>query len=250
MEHNHMNKSILAVGVLLIGLAGCHGIEHLTAPAPAPERSQTPVKMFVVMSPGELPVGGGSALLIVEATGVDGLGVETPVTLNASGGELGTSELRTDKTGHATGSWAGTQTATLTATAGDVIAVSSLRVIEPTKLPPPSEPRPPTPQPEPTPLPTPAPSLSVSVSATPSQVAVGGTSTLSATVSNLRAGETVIAYQWDWEGDKTVDDTGIDASRAHVFPTDGIIAPTVHVLTSSGRSATGSGQVIVYKTLR
>jgi hypothetical protein len=236
--------------VLLVLVSGCHGIEHLTAPTPAPARSQTPVKMFVVMSPGELPVGGGSALLIVEATGADGLGVETPVTLNASGGELGTSDLRTDKTGHATGSWAGTQTATLTATAGDVIAVSSLRVIEPTKLPPPSEPRPPTPQPEPTPLPTPAPSLSVSVSATPSQVAVGGTSTLSATVSNLRAGETVIAYQWDWEGDKTIDDTGIDAARAHIFPTDGVIAPTVHVLTSSGRSATGNGQVIVYKTIR
>lgn len=245
-----MNKSILAVGVLLMGLAGCHDIEHLTAPTPPPARSQTPVKMFVVMSPGELPVGGGSALLIVEVTGTDGLGVETPVTLSASVGELGTSELRTDKTGHATGSWAGTQTATLTARAGDVITVSSLKVNEPTKLPPPSQPRPPTPQPEPTPIPTPPPSIIVSLAATPPQVAVGGTSTLSATVSNLGAGESVIAYQWDWEGDKTVDDTGIDASRPHTFTADGIIRPTVRVLTSSGRSATGIGQVVVYKTLR
>lgn len=239
-----------SIVALTFALSACHDIEHPTAPTPAPARSQTPVKMFVVMSPGELPVGGGSAVLIVEATGADGLGVETSVTLNASGGELGTSELRTDKTGHATGSWAGTQTATLTATAGDVIAVSSLKVNEATKLPPPSEPRPPTPQPEPTPIPPSAPSLGVSVVATPSQIAVGGTSTLSATVSNLRAGESVIAYQWDWEGDKTVDDTGIDASRAHVFPTDGIITPIVRVLTSSGRSASATGQVIVFKPLR
>jgi hypothetical protein len=164
MEHSYMNKSILAVGVLLIGLAGCHDIEHLTAPTPPPARSQTPVKMFVMMVPGELPIGGGSAVLIVEAQGADGLGVETPVTLSVSSGELGTSELRTDKTGHATGSWAGTQTATLTATAGDVIAVSSLKVNEATKLPPPSEPRPPTPQPTPEPLPIPAPALTVSLS--------------------------------------------------------------------------------------
>src|SRR3954470_16173204 len=148
MEHSHMNKPFLAIGVLLIGLAGCHGIEHPTAPAPVPARSQTPLKVSVVMSPAELPAGGGSALLIVEALGADGSGVETAVTLNASGGELGTSQLRTDRTGHATGSWVGTQTATLTATAGDVIAISALRVIEPTKLPPPSVPPPPTPTPE------------------------------------------------------------------------------------------------------
>jgi hypothetical protein len=54
-----------------------------------------------------LPAGGGSALLIVEALGADGSGVETAVTLSASGGELGTSQLQTDRTGHATGSWVG-----------------------------------------------------------------------------------------------------------------------------------------------
>jgi hypothetical protein len=55
MEHDY-EQTIIAIGVLLIGLAGCHGIEHPTAPAPCdPARSQTPVKMSVVMSPAELP---------------------------------------------------------------------------------------------------------------------------------------------------------------------------------------------------
>jgi hypothetical protein len=231
-------------------LSACHGIEPTpTSPAPS-ARSQTPVKMFVSMSPAQLPVGGGSALLIVEALGADGSGVETSVSLSASGGELGTSQLQTDRTGHATGSWAGKETATLTATAGEVVAISSLRVIEPTKLPPPSVPPPPTPTPEPTPLPPIPPALTVSVAASPARVPVGGSSTLTVTVGNLNAGETVTAYQWDWEGDKTIDDTGIDPSRAHVFPVDGVIAPVVRVLTSSNRSASATGQVIVFKTLR
>jgi hypothetical protein len=170
-------------------LSACHGIEYPpTSPTP-PARSQTPVKMFVSMSPGELPVGGGSALLIVEALGADGSGVETPVTLSASGGELGAAQLQTDKTGHVTGSWVGTQTATLTATAGDVVAISSLRVSEPTKLPPPSVPPAPTPTPTPEPIPTPTPALSIVIDASPLQVAAGSATTLSASVSNLRAGE-------------------------------------------------------------
>jgi hypothetical protein len=249
MEHDY-EQTILAIGVLLIGLAGCHGIEHPTEPAPVPARSQTPVKMSVVMSPAELPAGGGSALLIVEALGADGSGVETPVTLSASGGELGASQLQTDRTGHATGSWAGTQTATLTATAGAVSAVSSLRVIEPTKLPPPSVPPPPTPQPEPTPLPTPVPALSVTVTASPASIPVGGSTTLSATVNNLLPGEVVTAYQWDYDGDKTVDETSVSSSRSHAYATDGIIAPTVRVLTSTNRSSSGTGQVVVFKPLR
>jgi hypothetical protein len=161
-------------------------------------------------------------LLIVEALGADGSGVETAVTLSASGGELGTSQLQTDRTGHATGSWAGTQTATLTATAGAVSAVSSLRVIEPTKLPPPSVPPPPTPQPQPTPLPTPVPALSVIVTASPASIPVGGSTTLSAAVNNLLPGEVVTAYQWDYDGDKTVDETSVSSSRTHAYAADGI----------------------------
>jgi hypothetical protein len=179
--------------------------------------------------------------------GADGLGVETPVTLNASSGELGTSELQTDKTGHATGSWAGTQTATLTATAGDVIAVSSLKVNEATKLPPPSEPRPPTPQPEPLPIPTPAPQLSVALTATPFQAAVNGVIQFSASPSNMNAGEFVTAYQWDWDGDGTPETTTVTASTTHPYTVHGLKNPAVSILTSGGRSAKGSTQVIVYQ---
>jgi hypothetical protein len=231
-------------------LSACHGIEYPpTSPTP-PARSQTPVKMFVTMSPGELPVGGGSARLIVEALGADGSGVETPVTLSASGGELGAAQLQTDRTGHVTGSWVGTQTATLTATAGDVVAISSLRVSEPIKLPPPSVPPAPTPTPTPEPLPTPTPALSLVIDASPLQVAAGTATTLSASVSNLRAGESVTAYQWDYEGagkGTTFDETSVANARAHVYATDGIRNPIVLVLTSAGRSVTGTGRVIVFK---
>jgi hypothetical protein len=245
-----MPRLAVLVAASALGLSACHGIEHTpTSPTP-PARSQTPVKMFVSMSPAQLPIGGGSALLIVEALGADGSGVETSVTLSASGGELGAAQLQTDRTGHATGSWAGKETATLTATAGEVVAISSLRVIEPTKLPPPSVPPPPTPTPEPDPLPTPTPALSIVIVASPLQVAAGSLTTLSASVSNLRAGESVTAYQWDWEGagkGTTFDETSIANSRPHVYATDGIRNPIVLVLTSAGRSVTGTGRVIVFK---
>jgi transcriptional regulator with XRE-family HTH domain len=91
------------------------------------------------------------------------------------------------------------------------------------------------------------------VHASPLQVAAGSMTTLSASVSNLRAGESVTAYQWDWEGagkGTTFDETSIANSRSHVYPTDGIRNPIVQILTSAGRSATGSGRVIVFKPLR
>ena len=81
-------------------------------------------------------------------------------------------------------------------------------------------------------------------------IPVGGNTTLSASVSNLEPGEVVTAYQWDYEGDKTIDETSVSASRSQVYTSDGIIAPTVRVLTSANRSAIGAGQVIVFKPLR
>lgn len=240
----------LSLVVFAVALAGCNGIEHSpTGPTPPP-RSQAAVQIRLVPTPGELPAGGGSASILVEAVGIDGLGVSTPVALAVSDGSLGTASVTTDGTGHAIASWQGTKTTSITATSGEAISVVTLTVRTPVELPPPSVPPPPTPTPEPTPIPTPQPAITVSLVATPPRVPVGGTSILSATVSNLGAGETVIAYQWDWEGDQKIDDTGIASSREHPFPIDGIITPTVRVLTSSGRSATGSGQVVVFKTLR
>jgi hypothetical protein len=238
--------------LIVVALAGCHGIEHTPTGPSAPARSTVPVRLTVIASPGELPVGGGSAALIIEALGSDGGGVASTVTLEVTGGELGADHVTTDGTGHASASWAGTSSTTLTARAGELIAVSTIRVLQPAKLPPPSVPPPPTPTPEPTPLPTPTPALSVTLTAAPASIPVGGSTTLSASVSNLQPGEVVTAYQWDYEGDKTVNDTTLAASRTHVYPDPdgGIISPTVRVLTSSNRSATGTGQVVVFKLLR
>lgn len=237
---------LLALGVLV---SACHGIEHLESPV-APARSSVPTRLTVVQSPGEVPVGGGSALLIIEALGSDGAGVSTPVALSVEGGTLAADSVTTDRTGHATGSWNGTSSATLTARAGDLITVSTIRVLAPVVLEPPSVPRPPTPQPEPTPLPTPAPAVSMVIAASPLQVAVGSATTLSVSVSNLNAGESVTAYQWDYEGTgkgATFDETSIASARAHVYATDGIKNPIVQVLTSTGRSVSGTGRVIVFK---
>jgi hypothetical protein len=240
----------LTVAASTILLVGCHGIEHTPTGPSAPTRSTVPVRLSIVQSPGELPAGGGSAALIIEALGSDGGGVAAPVTLEVTGGELAADHVTTDSTGHASGSWAGTSSATLTARAGDVISVSTIRVLEPTTLPPPSVPPQPTPTPNPEPLPTPAPALSMVIGASPLQIAAGTATTLSVSVSNLRSGESVTAYQWDYEGTgkgTTFNETTVTDSRSHVYATDGIRNPIVQILTSAGRSATGSGRVIVFK---
>lgn len=239
---------VLAIGV---GLAACHGIEHPQSPISPTPRSTAPARLTIVQTPGEIPVGGGSALLIIEALGADGLGVVTPVSLEASGGELGTDRVTTDTTGHATASWQGTTSATLTARAGEMVTVAPLRVQPPVVLPPPSVPPPPAPRPAPDPpAPPPAPSLTLTATASPFQVAVGAPVILSITTANLAAGESITAYQWDWEGTgkgTTFDDTSVDASRAHTYATDGIKAPIVKVLTSSGRTTSTTGRIVVYK---
>lgn len=239
-----------AVVPALTFLVACHGIQHSpTSPTP-PARSQEAVRLTIVQTPGEIPVGGGSALLTIEALGADGLGVTTPVSLEASGGELGVDRATTDTTGHAAVSWRGDKTASLTARAGNIITVSPLRVQVAVALPPPSVPPPPTPTPNPEPLPIPPPALSLALTSTPLQVAVGSPMTLSAAASNLNAGETVTAFQWDWEGSgsgTTFNETSVSSSRDHVYSGDGIKAPIVKILTSSGRSTTATGRVIVYK---
>lgn len=239
-----------SVAVALTLLVACHDIQHSpTAPTPPP-RSQAAVRIALVSTPGELPVGGGSAAITVEALGADGLGVATPVALRVSEGSLGADSVTTDRTGHAVASWQGTKTTNITATSGEAISAITLTVHTPVELPPPSVPPPPTPQPEPTPLPTPVPALSVTVTASPASIPMGGSTTLSATVNNLLPGEVVTAYQWDYDGDKTVDETSVSSSRSRAYATDGVIAPTVRALTSTNRSSIGTGQVIVFKPLR
>lgn len=238
------------LAALALALAACHGIQPNPASPTRPARSNVPVRLALVHTPGELPIGGGSVIVSVEAIGADGFGVSTSVALAVSTGELGVDHVVTDRTGYATASWHGTQTATITGTAGDVVTIGTIPVNEPVVPLPNPPPQPQPPAPAPTPLPPIPPSLTMSVSASPLQVALFSPVTLTATVMNLNSGEQVIAYQWDWEGHgrgETFDETSRVDNRPHTYLTDGIKTPLVLILTSSGRQTSAAGRVIVYK---
>lgn len=235
---------------MALALGACHGIEPTpTSPKP-PARSNVPARLAIVVSPGELPIGGGSVVVSVETLGADGFGVSTPVRLAVSAGTLTVDTLITDTTGHARTAWSGTKTATFTLTAGSLAAVSTtLAVREPTVFPPNPTPPPlpvPTPTPIPTPLPTPPP-LAINLVAGPDRVAVGYVVFVTATASNLNAGESVIAYQWNWDGAATFSETTIDNTRQHIYSSDGIKPIKVQLVTSSGRTVSGTINVVVYQ---
>lgn len=243
----------LTLSVVLLALVGCHGIEPTpTSPAPT-ARSNAAAKLAIVISPGELPIGGGSAVVRVEALGLDGFGVATAVALTASAGTLATDSVMTDSTGHATAAWSGTKTATIRGMAGELAASSTVPVREPTVFPPNPTP-PPLPVPTPTPIPTPAPTpppLSVSLMAFPDRVQVGYVLNVTATAAHLNPDESVMAYQWNWEWDgkttTTFAETSISDSRSHIYSADGIKPIRVQILTSSGRTVSGTLNVVVYK---
>jgi hypothetical protein len=237
-----------ALAAVLVGVSACHGIApstpSLISPTPV---SQTPTALRVVPEPAQLPIGGGTALVRVElVAGVTGV-QNTRVTLAASSGALSRADVLTDSTGHATVDWSGQESGTITAVAGAITGTAPIIV----EVPPPPPPNVPPilqpPLPPPTPLPPPAPALTVTAMASPLQVAISTPVTLTAVVDNLHSGETVTAYQWDWDGGGVVDETTVAAVRAHTYTSDGIMAPKVTILTSSGRSTSASGRVIVYR---
>jgi hypothetical protein len=78
-------------------------------------------------------------------------------------------------------------------------------------------------------------------------VLVGEQTLFTARVTNLAAGETVLAYQWDWDGTGPFvsDDTSAANFRSHVYPEDGVKTARVLVLTSQGRSTSAGTDVFV-----
>lgn len=244
----------LAIVALALAAAGCHGIEpNPTSPSTA--RSPiAPTAIQIVIMPGELPIGGGTADVLISTTAGAGSIVSPAITvrLSVDGGELSSGEVTTDSTGHARLTWTGTSNATVTAASGAISSTAAIKVNVPFVPPPQPPPTLPPPRPTPEPLPpqpTPPPALSVTVSANPQQVQMGLPTTLTAQVSNLQAGETVLAYQWDWEGGTTfsADETTAGNSRQHIYVTDGVKTPVVLVQTSSGRTASASTRVFVVK---
>ena len=80
---------------------------------------------------------------------------------------------------------------------------------------------------------------------TPSEVLIRENATFHAIVTNLASGDSVIGYQWDWDGNGTVDLTTLDPTRSHEYTTDGVKTPAVTILTALGARATGQGRVVV-----
>jgi hypothetical protein len=241
-----MRYAVLAVALLS---CACHGIAPNplpTSPAPA---ALTATNILVTPIPGELPIGGGLAQIRIEVRTIDGRVVtDVPVTLSVDGGNLASTALISDATGHGLTTWTGTASATVRATSATASGEALIKVNTPIVLPPPSVPPPPTPVPPPDPPPAPAPpALTVTVTSLSEQVALGSLAVFRADITNLHtgAGETVLAYTWSW-GDKTPDETTTARNWSHTYATDGIQAPKVTILTSEGRITSATGRVVIY----
>ncbi len=108
----------LALGLIL---AGCHDIPpNPTSPTPGTGALVTPTAIQIVVIPGQLPVGGGTAEINIATTAANGTAVApaVEVRLSVDGGELSVTNVTTDRTGHAKVTWTGTNGATVTAEAG------------------------------------------------------------------------------------------------------------------------------------
>lgn len=242
-----MRRSILLALICLA--AACRG----PLPNPAPLLSPTwtnpaPTRLSLVPSPGELPIGGGTARIHIETVaGYARVAAHVPVSIEASEGSLSATQVTTDNTGHAVVEWTGTRTTRLTARAGEGLEETvELRVHTPPVLPPPSTPRPPSPPPPPLPQPPPPLALpTVQLAASAPTVPAGGTLTFTATVSGL-SGESVRYYQWDLDGDGSEEATTTSGVRTSApYTGHGPVTTRVIVTTTSGRVASGGLTIIV-----
>jgi len=94
--------------------------------------------------------------------------------------------------------------------------------------------------------PVPPPALTASLTADDTDVPAGTTVNFTATAGNLQTGETVVAYQWDLDGNGTFEGTTTTVNtRGHAYPNANIYTAKVKVLTSLDRTAEGTVRVIV-----
>lgn len=249
-----MNR--LAALSLSLALTACHGVKP-TPTAPDPPAQTTPIavtRLAVVPSPGQLPIGGGTAKVFIELTGNGGIPVGVPVTLSASVGSLESTTVLTDNTGHASVTWRDvTQTGTVTAHAADLTVSQTLPVqtvpVFP-EPPPPTRPDSPAPTPPSTPLPpVEAPPVVTLTPASPN-VPSGTAQNYAAAVTGLKAGETILYYEWNFSGAAAPDATTIVATRSHTYTSHGVKRQVVTITTSQGRVASGQSSVVVTSPLR
>ena len=236
-------RRVAPVGLLLL-VCACSEIPASPTAAPSIKTEVIATRITLVPSPAQLPVGGGTLRITV---GVSGGGGALPapgvrVTLNASSGTLDRGEVVTDSSGYGRVDWTGSESATLTGTAGDLSTSVVLMVAPAPSVPPLSSPPPPAPVPQP-PAPV-LPALAVTVTPAAASVLMNTAQTYTAATTNLDAGETVISYAWIFEtpGGSV---PGGGRVQSYTYTTDGAKTPQVTVLTSAGRTATGSGTVTV-----
>lgn len=233
---------------------GCGAIppSPVSPPVTATGASSAPRVINIVIDPGTLPIGGGTALIRLEVIGVNGSGVrEATVTLAVSGGNLEAEQAVTDATGHAKVEWTGTKSEIVTATIGELAAVTTIRVDVPpapippgNPVPPPAPPTPPTDPPTDQPQPPQIPGLEVFLAASPEQAIEGQTVTFTATARGL-SNENVSSYQWDFDGDGTSDATSSVPTSATSYATHGVKPARVTIRTTAGRSASGTRSVTI-----
>lgn len=96
----------------------------------------------------------------------------------------------------------------------------------------------------PPPAPPPAPTYAVTVSASPTAIIVGDTSTLTATATAQNGAPAVTSYEWDCDGNGTVDFTTAGPSQVCTYNTAGTISSRV-TAKGAGASGTGSASVTV-----
>lgn len=227
------------VGVsCLLGVSACGGSGTPTAPS-APAAVQA---IFLVAPSFDLPVGGGEITIEIAtaASPNGGIAANVPITLQASTGTLSASSVRTDGVGRASVTWRGTETAVISAAAGDVKGTATVRVALPPAPVPPTPPQ--TPQPPPAP-PQPQPPLAVEIIQLPAAAEAGKDVEFSAFVFSQDAQPVgPLAYVWDL-GDGT---SSIAAKPVHRYAADGRYPVTLTVTEPrTGRVATKTRLVFV-----
>ncbi len=234
----------LALGMFL---AGCHDVPpNPTSPTPGTGALVTPTAIQIVIIPGQLPVGGGTAEISISTTAANGATVAPAVAvrLSADGGELSATNVTTDRTGHGKVTWTGTNRATVTAEAGALTQTAAIVVADPfvpppapapTPRPPAPEPLPPLPPIPPQPVPLPDPVVLVTLSAAPQPAGLSEPVTLTAHVStNLTAG---LVTQYEWVVPGFPPETTVTNTKTVSYTTIGQRLATVTARTANGTHA-------------
>ena len=93
--------------------------------------------------------------------------------------------------------------------------------------------------------PPPPPTLRVTLSADNTTVTEGSTVTFTATPDGFLPGESIIAYQWDLDGNGTFEVTTTTNTRPHTYATSNLYTAKVKITTSGDRTAEGTRRITV-----